>query len=89
MGVRFSEDVVPLARMKVNPGKVMRQVEQGHRPVLLTSHGRGIAVVQSLGDFEKAQEEREFMRAVAEGMAAGEAGRTKSLAQVKKKFGLA
>jgi prevent-host-death family protein len=38
-GVRFSEDVVPLGDLKVNPGKVVRQVEESGRPVLLTNHG--------------------------------------------------
>lgn len=28
------------------------------RPVLLTNRGRGVAVVQSVGDYEKAEEER-------------------------------
>ena len=43
--VKFSEDVVPLGDMKVNPGKVVRRVHETHRPVLLTGHGRGVAVV--------------------------------------------
>ncbi|MEI8190980.1 MAG: type II toxin-antitoxin system prevent-host-death family antitoxin [candidate division NC10 bacterium] len=47
--VKFSEDVVPLGDMKVNPGKVVRRIDETGRPVLLTSHGRGVAVVQALG----------------------------------------
>ena len=49
---KFSEDVVPLTAMKVNPGKVVHQVDETRRPVLLTSRGRGVAVVQALADFE-------------------------------------
>ena len=52
MATRFSEDVVPLSDVKVNPGKVVRQVTEAHRPVLLTSRGRGVAVVQSVSDYE-------------------------------------
>ena len=47
MTVRFSEDVIPLTDLKSNPGRVVRQVADSGRPVLLTSRGRGVAVVQS------------------------------------------
>jgi len=87
--VRFSEDVVPLGDLKVNPGKVVRHADEAGRPVLLTSHGRGVAVVQSLADFESSQTEREFMRAVVVGLADIEAGRELSLAEVKNRLGLA
>jgi prevent-host-death family protein len=86
--VRFSEDVVPLGDLKVNPGKVVRHADESRRPVLLTSHGRGVAVVQSLSEFESAQEEREFMRAVVAGLADLEAGREVSLADAKRRLGL-
>ena len=86
--VRFSQDVVPLGDLKVNPGKIVRRVDETGRPVLLTSHGRGVAVVQSLSEFEAAQEEREFMRAVVTGLADIDAGRVKSLEDVKRRFGL-
>ena len=86
--VRFSEDVVPLGDMKVNPGKIVRRVEETGRPVLLTSHGRGVAVIQALSDFEAAQEEREFMRAVVAGLADVEAGRVSSLDEVVRRLGI-
>jgi prevent-host-death family protein len=87
--VKFSEDVVPLGDMKVNPGKVVRRVDETHRPVLLTSHGRGVAVVQALSEYEAAQEEREFMRAVVAGLADVDAGRVVPLSEVKRRLGLA
>lgn len=86
--VKFSEDVVPLGDMKVNPGKVVRRVDETGRPVLLTSHGRGVAVVQALNDYEDAQEERDFMRAVVAGLADVEAGRVMSLEEAMHSLGL-
>ena len=67
MNVKFSEDIVPLTDMKVNPGKVVKRTNESHRPVLLTSRGRGVAVMQSLDDFEQAEEKKAFMRAIVEG----------------------
>ena len=86
--IKFSEDIVPLGDLKINPGKVVRHADETGRPVLLTSHGRGVAVVQGLSEFEAAQEEREFMRAVVVGLADIDAGRVSSLPDVKKRLGL-
>ena len=86
--VKFSEDVVPLGDLKVNPGKVVRRADKTGRPVLLTSRGRGVAVVQGLSEFEAAQEEREFMRAVVIGLADLEAGRELPLGDVKRRLGI-
>jgi prevent-host-death family protein len=88
MSVRFSEDVVPLTDLKVNPGRVVRQATEAHRPVLLTSRGRGVAVVQSVADFERDADERDFMRAVVAGLADLDAGREVSLAEAKSRLGL-
>ena len=86
--VRFSEDVVPLGDMKVNPGRVVPRIDETGRPVLLTSHGRGVAVIQALGEFEAAQEERDFMRAVVAGLADVEAGRVMSLDDAMRSLGI-
>ncbi len=88
MSIKFSEDVVPLTDLKVNPGKVVRHATEAHRPVLLTSRGRGVAVVQSVADYEAAEEEREFMRAVVAGLADLDAGRELSLDEAKARLGL-
>lgn len=88
MSTKFSEDVVPLTDLKVNPGRVVKHATEAHRPVLLTSRGRGVAVVQSVDDYEAAEEERDFMRAVVVGLADLEAGREVSLAEAKVRLGL-
>lgn len=89
MNVKFSEDVVPITDLKVNPGRVVKHTAEVHRPVLLTSRGRGVAVMQSLSDYEQAAEERAFLRGVVAGLADLDAGREVSLAEAKTRFGLA
>ena len=88
MSVKFSQDVVPISDLNVNPGRVLKHAEQAHRPVLLTSRGRGVAVVQSVADYERAEEERAFMRAVVQGLADLESGREVSLAEARARLGL-
>lgn len=88
MSVKFSQDVVPVTTMKMNPAKVIQQVSEAHRPVLLTSRGRGVAIVQSVADYEKQTEEIAFMRAVVEGLQDVEKGKTLGVAETRAKFGL-
>ena len=88
MTIRFSQDVVPMTDLKTNPGRVVRHAAESHRPVLLTRRGRGIAVVQSVADYEAAEEERAFMRAVVDGLADLETGRDISLLEAKARLGL-
>ena len=88
MKTKFSEDVVPLKDLKTNPGRVVKHVSESKRPALLTSRGRGVAVVQSLSEFERAEEEREFMRAVVQGLADLESGRELDLEETRKRLGI-
>jgi prevent-host-death family protein len=88
MRPKFSEDVIPLTDVKVNPGRIVKRVSEAHRPALLTSRGRGVAVVQSVADFEADAEERQFMRGVVRGLVDLEEGRELSLAEVKKRLKL-
>ncbi len=86
--VKFSEDVIPLTDVKINPGKLVKQVVDNHRPMLLTSRGRGVAVLQGIADFEARDEEQKFMRAIVQGLMELEEGREISLADVKKQLNL-
>lgn len=85
----FSEDIIPVSDLKINPGRVITQVDKTHRPVLLTSRGRGVAVMQSVKDYEAEVEERAFLKAVVKGLMDVEEGRTVSLTEAKKRLGLA
>jgi len=86
--VKYSEDIVPISDLKVNPGRIVNQVDKTCRPVLLTSRGRGVAIVQSLKNYEAKEEEQEFLRGVVQGLMDLEEGREMSLADVKKRLGL-
>ena len=88
MQTKFSEDVIPLTDMKVNPGRIVRHAADTHRPILLTSRGRAVAVIQSVVDYEKAEEERAFMRAVVEGLADLDEGRELSFEEAKARLGV-
>lgn len=88
MQVKFSEDVIPLSDLKINPGKIVGRAQDTHRPILLTSRGRGIAVVQGLEDYERTAEELRFVKAVAQGLMDVREGNTVSLEEAKKTLGI-
>ncbi len=86
--IKYSEDIVPISDLKINPGKILNQVDKTRRPVLLTSRGRGVAVVESVKDYEEKAEEQAFLRGVVKGLMDIEEGREISLAEVKKRLGM-
>ena len=88
MGTKFSEDVTPVADLKVNPARVVEHVTTVHGPVQLTKRDRSVAVIQSLSDYEAAEEERSFMRSVIAGLADLESGREVPLADAKARLGI-
>jgi prevent-host-death family protein len=88
MPTKFSEDVISLSDLKVNPGKVVNHATDSRRPVLLTSRGRGVAVVQGLAEYERNGEELAFVKAVAQGLMDIEEGNSFTLNEAKKKFGI-
>jgi len=85
---KFSRDIVPLSDLKVNPGRIVLQVDETRRPVLLTNRGRGVAVVQALAEYEAESEERAFLRGVVQGLMDLEESREIDLATVKRRLGL-
>lgn len=53
--LKLSEDLRPLSDLKTQTSEVIQQVQETGRPVVLTRHGRGVAVVLSLDTFENLQ----------------------------------
>jgi len=86
--IKFSEDVVPLSDLKVNPGKIVNRANDNKRPILVTSRGRGVAVVQGLEEYEILEEKVAFMQAVAKGLVEVKEGRVSDLTDAKRVLGL-
>ncbi len=87
MQIKFSEDVVPLSDLKVNPGKIITRANDTKRPILVTSRGRGVAVVQGLEEYELREEKVAFMQAVAQGLMEVKEGKVTNLADTKRILG--
>lgn len=88
MKTRFSQDIIPLSELKINPGKIVNRAKDSHRPILLTSRGRGVAVMQGLEEYEKIEEERAFIKAIAQGLMEIKEGKVQTLNEARKKLGI-
>lgn len=85
---KYSEDIIFLSYLKVSLGKVVKHTEATSRRVLLVSKGRNVAVVQRLEEYEKNEEERAFVKAIAQGLMDIKEGNTVTLEDAKKRFGV-
>src|SRR5436309_12874472 len=73
--MRLTEDILPLAEFKTQASRVLRQLKESQRPVIITQNGRPAAVLISPHDFDQMRERDGFMAAVREALADSEAGR--------------
>jgi prevent-host-death family protein len=53
--IKVAEDVKPLSDLKTRAGDIVRQAEETGRPVIITRHGRGVAVVLSVAAYDEFQ----------------------------------
>ncbi|HSW31075.1 MAG TPA: type II toxin-antitoxin system Phd/YefM family antitoxin [Longimicrobiales bacterium] len=63
--VRPTEDIQPLTAFRANVAGFVDQVRATGRPLVLTQHGRGAAVLLSAADYEALVDELELLREVA------------------------
>lgn len=50
---RLSRDIQPLSEFRANTARFLRQVQQSRRPLVLTQHGRGAAVLLDIEEYER------------------------------------
>ena len=67
--IRLSQDIRPVSDLKSHGAELVRQVTEQHRPVVLSRHGRAVAVLLSVEEYEGMQDvvaNSELRRAVEE-----------------------
>lgn len=55
-GFRISEDIRPVSEFRANAAAFVQQVRTTGRPMVLTQHGRGAAVLLDIGEYERLME---------------------------------
>lgn len=73
--LHLSEDVLPLGDFKTHASRVLRQLRDSQRPVVITQNGRPAAVLITPEEFDRVHERDRFLLAIHEGLADAQAGR--------------
>jgi len=60
--IRPAEDVRPLSEFRANAASFIQQVQGTKRPVILTVHGRGAAVLLDVREYETLLDQLEVLR---------------------------
>jgi antitoxin YefM len=59
--LRLSRDIRPLSEFRANTAAFVRQVQESRRPLVLTQHGRGAAVLLDISEYERLLERAELL----------------------------
>ena len=78
MEINAGQDVKPISDFRKDSAKVLKRLKETRQPVLLTQHGRSVAVLLDVHEYEEREYDRQFARAIAEGLKDCAAGRTHS-----------
>ena len=73
--LHISEDILAIGEVKEQLSRVLRQLHETQRPIVVTQNGRPAAVLITPDDFDRLRELDQFLDAVHEGLADSEAGR--------------
>ena len=61
-GIRPSTDVLPVTEFRANTSAMLIRMHASKRPVILTQHGRGAAVVMDVDVYERLLDEIDLLR---------------------------
>jgi prevent-host-death family protein len=59
--------IIPISDLRQDAAAVVRRVQSGHHPVVVTQRGRAAAVMVGFEDYERAQQERQILLMLARG----------------------
>lgn len=58
------EDIRPLSDFRAGVSSCIQQVTETKRPLVITQHGKGVAVLADVGEFEAMQARLEMLEAI-------------------------
>ena len=85
----ISRDIRPISDLKAKGSEIVTQAADTGRPVVLTRHGRGVAVVLAVDEYERLQQAAEtgaLVAALREGEQDVDAGRVLTHEEMRAKW---
>ena len=59
--LKINQDIKPLSEIRTGIANFIRQVHDTKRPLIITQHGKGVAVLIDANEFESMQEKIELL----------------------------
>jgi len=66
--IQISEDIFPLGQFKTHASKVLRNLHEKNRPIVITQNGKPAAVLLTPEEFDRLSKQERFVTAVKEGL---------------------
>jgi prevent-host-death family protein len=81
MRINAKEDIRPVSDFRKDSSHFFEELKEKHTPIVLTQHGRSVAVLIDIDSYERMEYDLQFKSACLEGLKDIEQGRTTSHAQ--------
>jgi len=59
--LKIDQDIKPLSEVRIGIANYIKQVRDTKRPVIITQHGKGVAVLLDVSEYENMQERIELL----------------------------
>ena len=60
--LRVNEDIRPMSEFRTGIASFLKQIHHTKRPLIITQHGKGVAVLIDAGEYEAMQERIELLQ---------------------------
>lgn len=81
--LKIDQDIRPMSEFRTGIASFLKQVHDTKRPLVITQHGKGVAVLIDAGEYESMQEKIEVLQDIHTAMAQVETGQGVSHAEAK------
>ena len=81
--LKIDQDIRPMSEFRTGIASFLKQVHDTKRPLVITQHGKGVAVLIDVGEYELMQEKIEVLQDIHTAMSQVETGGGVSHNEVK------
>jgi len=72
---KVNEDIRPMSEFRTGIASFLKQVHDTRRPLIITQHGKGVAVMLDVNEYEALQEKLELLQGMEHSITQVEGGR--------------
>ena len=72
---RVNEDIRPMSEIRTGIASFLKQIHDTKRPLIITQHGKGVAVLLDANEYEAMQEKLELLQDLQTSISQVEGGR--------------